>query len=83
MFVSLTKIRECGRWTFNSNPRTISLLLYTSVALPRPVCASVIQPTSIPGSLPTLSLIIPNVVECGMKLVLSPRLMRWNAVSAL
>ncbi|CAD1475147.1 unnamed protein product, partial [Heterotrigona itama] len=34
---------------------------------------------------PSSSLVIPNVVECGMKLVLSPphRLMRWNAMSAL
>ena len=44
-----------------------------------------VHPSSSPSSL-----VIPNVVECGMKLVLSPpplpptrRLMRWNAMSAL
>lgn len=86
-FAASTGIRECGRRTFNS---TLSLALRYSPAcarrepfVPSRFAVRVGFSVCVSLSVPRCVSVGSNAVECRVKLVLSPRLIPWNAMSIL
>lgn len=87
-FAASTGIRECGRRTFNSTlslsrPPLLPCLHPPRTLRPFSICPSVLASACLSLSVPRCVSVGSNAVECRVKLVLSPRLIPWNAMSIL